>query len=63
VDHFRLFARNPEAGTRRDEVDVGVRGFPVGNYIVYYREVSDHIVVSRVLHGKRDQQSSYLPEK
>ena len=30
---FPLFAGNPEAGTRRDEIELGVRGFPVGKYI------------------------------
>lgn len=32
VDHFSLFAHTPDAGTRRDEIEAGVRGFPVGNY-------------------------------
>ena len=35
ADAFSFFARVPEAGTKRDEIDPGVRGFPVGNYIIY----------------------------
>ena len=28
---FPLFANNPEAGRRRDELELGVRSFPVEN--------------------------------
>lgn len=59
---FPLFASTPAAGTRRDEIELGVRGFPVGKYIVYYRAVGDYLVISRVIHGMRDQQSAYLPD-
>ena len=59
---FSLFARVPEAGTARDEIDPGVRGFPVGSYIIYYRVIGSYIVISRVIHGMRDQMTSYLHE-
>lgn len=57
---FPLFARNPEAGTRRDEIELGVRGFPAGRYLIYYRESASHLVISRVIHGARDQRSAYV---
>ena len=60
---FPLFAGNPEAGTRRDEIELGVRGFPVGKYIVYYRESGNYVVISRVIHGMRDQKSAYFPDE
>ena len=56
---FPLLAHAPEAGTKRDEIDAGVRGFPVGNYIIYYRESGAYIVIARVIHGMRDQKSNY----
>ena len=59
TEAFPLFARTPEAGTRRDDIDVGVRGFPVGNYIIYYRESGQSVVISRVIHGMRDQKTAY----
>jgi toxin ParE1/3/4 len=59
TETFPLFARAPEAGTRRDEVAPGLRGFPVGNYIVYYTATERNVVVARVLHGRRDQQFTY----
>jgi toxin ParE1/3/4 len=59
TDAFSLFAHAPEAGTKRDEIDSGVRGFPVGNYIIYYREGGSHVLISRVIHGMRDQKSAF----
>jgi len=59
TDTFPLFAQTPDAGTRRDEIEPGVRGFPVGKYIIYYRESKRHVVISRVIHGMRDQKSAF----
>ena len=60
---FPLFASTPEAGTRRDEIESGVRGFPVGKYIIYYRESGNFLVISRVIHGLRDQKSVYFADE
>lgn len=62
TESFALFASRPEAGTRRDHIEVGVRGFPVGKYIVYYRDIGKYLVISRVIHGMRDQASAYRDE-
>jgi toxin ParE1/3/4 len=59
TETFPLFAQAPGAGTRRDEIAPGLRGFPVGNYIVYYAETERHVVISRILHGMRDQKPAY----
>ncbi len=59
TEAFHLFAQAPEAGTRRDEIAPGLRGFPVANYIIYYAVTERHLVISRVLHGMRDQRSAY----
>lgn len=59
AETFPLFAQAPEAGTRRDEISPGLRGFPVGNYIIYYAATERHVVISRILHGMRDRRSAY----
>ena len=59
TETFPLLAQAPAAGTRRDEIAPGLRGFPVGNYIIYYAETEQHVVISRILHGMRDQKSAY----
>ena len=63
TETFPLFASTPEAGTRRDAIELGVRGFPVGKYIIYYRESGNYLLISRVIHGMRDQKSAYCPEE
>ena len=51
---FRMLAAIPGAGRARDEIGEGLRSYPVGNYVVFYRPWGDGIVVVRVLHGARD---------
>jgi len=64
AERFVLLAGTPEAGRSRDDLDVGVRSFPVGEYLIYYRKAKQGgLVVSRVLHGKRDQEKAYGPEE
>ncbi len=62
AETFSLFARAPEAGMKRDEIEAGLRGFPVANYIIYYREIDQYVVISRVIHGMRDQKTAYVDE-
>jgi toxin ParE1/3/4 len=51
---FHLLAEHPEAGRSRDDVRDGYRGFPVGNYQIFYR-IDDRGVVAivHVTHGGR----------
>jgi toxin ParE1/3/4 len=51
---LELYAENPGMGTARDNLAPGLRSFPVGNYLVFYRVASDGIELVRVLHGSRD---------
>ena len=44
----------PRAGTPRDGFAPGLRSFPVGAYIVFYRVIDDGIELVRVLHGAQD---------
>lgn len=59
TETFPLLAQAPEAGIRREVIAPGLRGFPVGNYIIYYADTELHVVISRILHGMRDQKSAY----
>jgi toxin ParE1/3/4 len=52
-DQCRLLADNPGLGLQGEEY-LGLYKFPVGNYLIFYRPVSDGIQVIRVLHGSRD---------
>jgi len=47
-------ARFPFLGASREGLIPGLRMFPVGNYVIYYRAESDGVRIERVLHGARD---------
>lgn len=51
-----LLGDNPEMGKRRVELAEGLRGFPVGNYMIFYRPIDggEGIVVIRVLNATQD---------
>jgi toxin ParE1/3/4 len=63
VGHFALLARQPQTGRTRQDIDSGVRSFPSGNYPIYYRDSKSHVVISRVLHGKRDHLAAWKKPK
>ena len=59
TQRLSILAHSPKAGTLRSEIDLDVRGLPVGDYIVYYRENKQWITISRIIHGSRDQEAAY----
>lgn len=46
--------RNPEIGRQRDEIRPGLRSFPKGHHIIFYRILTDRIRIVRILHNRRD---------
>jgi toxin ParE1/3/4 len=40
-------------GRARDDIASGVRHFPVGRYLIFYRVLDDGVEVVRYLHGMR----------
>lgn len=42
----------PQIGRLREDLAPRLRMFPVDNYIIFYREISDGIEVARVLNGR-----------
>ena len=50
----QTLARFPKMGRARNELGASLRSFPVGNYVIFYRELSKGIEIIRVLHGARD---------
>ena len=49
-----LLAQQPGIGRDRSDILSRLRGFPVGNYVIFYQPANDGIAVVRVLHGARD---------
>jgi toxin ParE1/3/4 len=44
----------PKIGRDRSDIVPDVRSFPVGNYLIFYRETGQGIEIIRVLHGARN---------
>jgi toxin ParE1/3/4 len=44
----------PNAGTRRDDLQPGMRCFSVGDYLIYFKS-RDPVRILRIVHGTMDQ--------
>jgi toxin ParE1/3/4 len=54
TERFLLLEAHPRAGRARDDLRPGIRGFPVGEYVVLYRVAGKDVVIVRVARGSRD---------
>jgi len=55
VERFYLLACHPHIGRRRDEdLRLGLRSFPVGEYVIIYRIEEQDALILHVLRGSRD---------
>jgi toxin ParE1/3/4 len=62
-EQFQMRATQPMMGRARDELAPGVRSFPFGRYVVFYVPLDHGIDVVRVLHGARDIDAVFHPER
>ena len=52
---FYLLAHHPQIGRRRDEdLRLGLRSFPVGEYVIIYRTEGEDALILHVFRGSRD---------
>jgi toxin ParE1/3/4 len=59
---FQTLAKHPGMGRMRDELEAGVRSFPVGKYIIFYCAIPDGVEIVRVLHSARDVEAIFHPD-
>ncbi|MEI9895940.1 MAG: type II toxin-antitoxin system RelE/ParE family toxin [Chthoniobacter sp.] len=66
VDQFdatlKVIASTPHIGRKVDELASGLRSFPLGNYLIFYRPIEDGIQLIRLLHGAREITPEYFAE-
>ena len=55
-------ASTPGMGRTRDEIAEGLRSFPVGRYVIFYRTIPEGVEIVRVLHGSRDVDALFQPD-
>jgi len=59
AERFALLGEFPNGGRRCDEIGPGVRTFPTGKYLIYYRKSRKTIEILHVFHGARDQRRAF----
>ena len=59
---LQLLVKFPQIGRRRDELYPGLRSVPLGDYLIFYRLVSEGIEVMRVVGGYRDLEGLFAPK-
>ena len=51
---FEKLAGSPKLGKAREEIEKGLRSFPVARHIIFYRTGTECIEIARVLHTSMD---------
>jgi len=59
VDRFWLLGEHPDAGRSAEEIAAGVKCFPAGTYLVYYRKTRRGTDILHVFHGARQQKRAF----
>jgi toxin ParE1/3/4 len=59
TDRFWLLGEHPNAGRASDDVAAGVKCFPAGKYLIYYRVTRRGTDILHVFHGARDQRKAF----
>jgi len=55
TERFWLLGEHPGVGKLARDMAPGVRCFPAGKYLIYYRKTSRGTDILHVFHGARDQ--------
>jgi toxin ParE1/3/4 len=63
TDRFWLLGAHPKSGKPCDDLGAGVKCFPAGKYIIYYRAGRDRTDILHIFHGARDQRQAFRRAK
>ncbi len=62
-DTFKAIRDTPGLGTPRDEIDKGLRTYPVRRHVIFYRETKNELLIVRVLHASMDPERHLSPKR
>ena len=54
TERFYLLAEFPYMGRAREDLQAGLRSFPVGQYVIIYTIDNDDVQILHVFHGHQD---------
>ena len=63
VERFWILGQYPDAGRPCPEVAPGVKSFPAGKYLIYYRKISRGVEIAHVFHAARRQPAAWQQSK
>ena len=58
TDRFWVLREHPDAGKASEGIAAGVKCFPAGKYLIYYRATRRGTDILHVFHGARDQRKA-----
>lgn len=59
TDRFWLLGEHPDAGKPADDIAAGVKCFPAGKFLIYYRKTRRGIDILHIFHGARQQRQAF----
>jgi len=63
IDRFWVIGEYPDSGRKCDDIAPGVRCFPAGKYLIYYRKARSGVEIAHVFHGSRAQKAAWANVK
>jgi toxin ParE1/3/4 len=63
TERFWLLGEHPKAGKSAGNIARGVRCFPAGQYLIYYRHTSRATDILHIFHGARNQRRAFRAAK
>jgi toxin ParE1/3/4 len=59
ADRFWLLGEHPDAGRASDKIAGGVRCFPAGKFLIYYRRTRRGTEILHIFHGAQNQKRAF----
>ena len=59
TDRFWILGEHPDAGRPSEDIAAGVRCFPAGKYLIYYRKTRKGTDILHIFHGALDQKRAF----
>jgi len=63
VDRSWLLGAHPNSGRRCDDLGAGLRCFPAGKYLIYYRTGRNQTDILHIFHGAKNQRQAFRRSK
>jgi toxin ParE1/3/4 len=62
LNEIGKLGQRPGMGRSRDDIAEGIRSWPCGSYVIYYRLADDIVEILHVVHGARSTDKFFPPE-